>query len=83
MKQKRKLNGWLGWLGLVTYVAAYDTYAIKRDHETMSQACWDTKTYGRCAVGAAVVIVTKHLLFPNFLPQTDPIGIAGMIIRKL
>ena len=62
-------------MGLALYVAAYDWWAIKHNNEKMSAAFGRSMAHpvGRWATFAVVGLLLKHLMFPAFLPQTDPL----------
>lgn len=66
----------IGWAVIAAFVAGYDYYAIKTHNETLSRAYW--RSLKRPATKWPTIIVTtslfKHLLFPNFLPQLDPLN---------
>lgn len=66
----------IAWIGLGTYVAVYDYFAIKHGKETLSAAFGRSmeNKYVRPLTILAVLTLLKHLLFPKFLPQTDPFG---------
>ena len=56
--------------------ALYDYYAIKSGRETLSRAYW--RALRHPATRWPAVLVTtglyKHLMFPNLLPQIDPLN---------
>ena len=65
----------IAWLAIAGFVAAYDYYAIKRGHETLSRAYWRSLR-NPATRWPSIVLVTglyKHLVFPNFLPKADPL----------
>lgn len=66
----------IAWFALAAYVAAYDYYAIKKGKETLSRGYW--RALGNPKTRWPAVLVTtsvfKHLMFPNVLPQLDPLN---------
>lgn len=67
-------SGW-GWAGLAAYVAVYDYWAIKKNKETLSAAFGRAmrNRYARPVTVLIVLSLLKHLMFPKFLPQADPL----------
>lgn len=66
----------IAWFMLAAYVVAYDYYAIKKGRETLSRGYWRAMK-NPLTRWPAVVVCTglyKHLMFPNFLPQLDPLN---------
>lgn len=72
------------WVALFAYVAAYDIYAIYKGHETLSSACWRFLTHpkGKWPTTLTATLLYKHLMFPNFLPQVDPLNQLARLLRK-
>ena len=66
-------------MGLAIYVAIYDWWAIKHNNETMSAAFGRSMAHpvGRWVTFSLVVVLLKHLMFPTFLPQTDPLRLVA------
>lgn len=66
----------VGWLGIATYVVAYDYWACKSGNETLTHAFHRSFITPRsrpfAALGTAIMI--KHLLLPKFCPHLDPIN---------
>lgn len=64
------------WAAIAIFVAGYDFWAIREGHETLSRAYW--RALKRPSTRWPAIVVTtmlyKHLLFPNFLPQLDPLN---------
>lgn len=65
----------VAWMALVTYVAAYDYYAIRTGKMTMSGAYWRAAKSPRMRWPAVLIAtsVYKHLVVPNLLPKADPL----------
>lgn len=51
------------WAGILGFVMAYDTWAILRDADTLSSACWrlNDRPAGRLAVFSLWAALTYHL----------------------
>lgn len=66
----------VAWLGLGIYVAVYDYFAIKHGKETLSAAFGRSMEhqYARPVTVLVVATLIKHLMFPKFLPKTDPLS---------
>lgn len=71
-----KIRGGSAWIGLAAYVIAYDYYACKHEKETMSTAFGRALSHklGRWPTLLVLVIVVKHLTFPNTLAKVDPLN---------
>lgn len=74
----------VAWLILAAYVAAYDVYAIYRGRETLSSAFWRALTHPKAKFATALVAtgLYKHLMFPEFLPELDPLNQLARFLRK-
>lgn len=72
------------WLFLAAYVAAYDVYAIYRGRETLSSAFWRALTHPKVKFPTALIAtgLYKHLMFPDFLPELDPLNQFAKLLRK-
>lgn len=66
----------LGWVTIAAFVAAYDYWAIKTHNETLSRAYWRAvkNPWSRWPTVVVTTGLFKHLLFPSFLPQLDPLN---------
>jgi hypothetical protein len=73
-----------GWLGLAIYVTAYDAWAIKYGHETLSRACWRGLKHpvARWPIMYATAVVVKHLMLPEFIPEVDPLRLVALKFSK-
>ena len=82
-RYKDKLGG-KAWVALASFILAYDLWAIRGGHETLSGAFWRSleNPYSRPFVLLAWIIVTKHLVFPSFLAEADPFNLFVEKIRK-
>jgi len=65
----------VGWAAIAAFVAAYDYWAIKNRHETLSSGFWRALRNPKSRWPAIAVCtgLYKHLMFPDFLPKTDPL----------
>ena len=72
---KREIKATGAVIGIAGFVALYDYWAIKYGHETISRAVWRTAAHPKGRIPTAIVLTTlyKHLMFPKFLPKTDPL----------
>ena len=66
----------VAWFGLAAYVALYDYHAIKTGKETLSRGFWRALSNPKTRWPAILVCTSlyKHLVFPNLLPQLDPLN---------
>ncbi len=66
----------LGWVAIAAFVATYDYWAIRNKRETLSRAYWRAvrNPWSRLPAVLVVTGLYKHLLFPNVLPQLDPLN---------
>lgn len=73
-----------GWVGLTVYVAAYDVWACWNGHESLSGAFWRgmNNSKARIPMIAGTIILMKHLLKPDLLPQVDPLRFVGSRLRN-
>ena len=65
----------LAWINIALFVAVYDYCAIRNGNETLSRGFWRALEHPK-ARWPTILIATglyKHLMFPNFLPQLDPL----------
>jgi hypothetical protein len=72
------------WVGLCGYVAAYDTWALTKDQETLSGA-FGRSLAGRRAkwlVGTVWILTTLHL-FRRLPRAMDPFHYYGGFLKKL
>jgi hypothetical protein len=78
-----KGGGW-AWAGLAAYIAAYDYWAIKNDKETLSSAFGRSMKHPVARIATITVIaqLLKHLLFPNWYPQVDPLRAIAERLRQ-
>jgi hypothetical protein len=78
-----KGGGW-GWLGLAAYVAAYDYWTIRTNRETLSSAFGRSMRHPVARIGTVAVTIQllKHLLFPNWHPELDPLRLAAERLRQ-
>jgi hypothetical protein len=65
----------VAWIGIAAFVGAYDYWAIRNGHETLSRAYWRALKNPRTRWPAILVVtgLYKHLVFPEFLPKLDPL----------
>jgi len=76
----KKYPGWIGWTGIVLYIAIWD--GIPRN-QTLSDAwynAWSGNTKGKLTTLVAWSITTTHLFYPM---KHDPINLIGRAYGKL
>lgn len=66
----------IGWAVIWAFVIGFDYGAIKTGNETLSRAYWRAVKHPKAKWPTLLVTMSlfKHLLFPNFLPQLDPLN---------
>ena len=65
LKKDSRLSGLIAWLGLMAYVIAYDTYAIKtKKAETLTRSFWRLSEgkLSKAPVLGAWLTITFHLM---------------------
>jgi hypothetical protein len=63
------------WVALFSGIAAYDWWAIRQGHETLSGAFWRHLERYPTRIGLTLVatLLYKHLVAPGILPAVDPL----------
>lgn len=79
MNSSPSRDGWRGWLAVFGVVAAYDVWALRTDHQTLSEYAHDHPT---AALVVPIYLICHFHRWPSRLSGYDPLQLLATRLAR-